>query len=63
MIYWNSFLKLVPLGPGMMISIKRYLNEVMRFWHDDQELAYHSLARKPLTATQEEKYKKKLEKQ
>lgn len=47
------------VAPGVIISIKRYLNGAMRFWHEDNELAYHSLAKKPITASQAKKYKKK----
>jgi len=44
------------IAPGTKISIKRYLDGTMRFWHEGKELAYHALARKPIPPSQLKKY-------
>ena len=44
------------LSPGEFITIRIYLDGQMRFWHQDSELNYFQLERKPEPPSRFKKY-------
>lgn len=44
------------LTPEMFVTIKKYLNGMMRFWYEDHELLYARLSKKPEPMSKSKKY-------